>query len=538
MNSRGQQRLPLPTLNRTKLTHRCCHPVYLGRLLWFARRVPKAHSLLLTNRDHGSRRFHLTLEHRSRSMCVLRNIALVIMGIIQLLPNEAAAANLGALKAGAARVEITPDANAIPRPYTSLLDPLYARAIYLENGHDRAVLLNADVGAIADAIIDKASSDISRELNVTAANILISATHDHNAIFGGPRLPNANATHNAAVEAFQAKLISGLVQAAKQAHDKMQPARMGFGAGNLYLNVNRDAIDEHTRLWSQEPNLEYPSDKTLAVIKIESLSGDLIAVYMNYAMHANSLFLNGMVSGDFPGEAERYIEHAYNNKAAALWTSGAAGDQNPLYLHANSKIADARIHAVMDAEHVDLGTAVMHAMFAGNPEADKITLDSVALEQSLQLVKSMGQITAEEAIRVMDHIRTMNTEVKIEGAQQEVTCPGHRRLDTGREGTPGKYEDSPEPVRIKIGALRIGDVALGSANAELYNVIGQHVKAGSKFHDTVMVTLTNGMANSGYVPTDDAFARYTFQVLGTALKPGCAEMGIVSGIDNMIEKME
>ncbi len=254
-------------------------------------------------------------------MCVLRNIALVIMGIIQLLPNEAAAANLGALKAGAARVEITPDANAIPRPYTSLLDPLYARAIYLENGHDRAVLLNADVGAIADAIIDKASSDISRELNVTAANILISATHDHNAIFGGPRLPNANATHNAAVEAFQAKLISGLVQAAKQAHDKMQPARMGFGAGNLYLNVNRDAIDEHTRLWSQEPNLEYPSDKTLAVIKIESLSGDLIAVYMNYAMHANSLFLNGMVSGDFPGEAERYIEHAYNNKAAALWTS-------------------------------------------------------------------------------------------------------------------------------------------------------------------------------------------------------------------------
>ena len=471
-------------------------------------------------------------------MCVLRNIALVIMGIIQLLPNEAAAANLGALKAGAARVEITPDANAIPRPYTSLLDPLYARAIYLENGHDRAVLLNADVGAIADAIIDKASSDISRELNVTAANILISATHDHNAIFGGPRLPNANATHNAAVEAFQAKLISGLVQAAKQAHDKMQPARMGFGAGNLYLNVNRDAIDEHTRLWSQEPNLEYPSDKTLAVIKIESLSGDLIAVYMNYAMHANSLFLNGMVSGDFPGEAERYIEHAYNNKAAALWTSGAAGDQNPLYLRANSKIADARIHAVMDAEHVDLGTAVMHAMFAGNPEADKITLDPVALEQSLQLVKSMGQITAEEAIRVMDHIRTMNTEVKIEGAQQEVTCPGHRRLDTGREGTPGKYEDSPEPVRIKIGALRIGDVALGSANAELYNVIGQHVKAGSKFHDTVMVTLTNGMANSGYVPTDDAFARYTFQVLGTALKPGCAEMGIVSGIDNMIEKME
>ena len=58
---------------------------------------------------------------------------------------------------------------------------------------------------------------------------------------------------------------------------------------------------------------------------------------------------------------------------------------------------------------------------------------------------------------------------------------------------------------------------------ELYNMIGQQVKAGSKFYDTIMVTLTNGMANSGYVPTDDAFGRYTFQVLGSSLKPGCAE---------------
>jgi hypothetical protein len=46
------------------------------------------------------------------------------------------------------------------------------------------------------------------------------------------------------------------------------------------------------------------------------------------------------------------------------------------------------------------------------------------------------------------------------------------------------------------------------------------------------------MANSGYVPTDDAFGRYTFQVLGSALKPGCAEARIVNGIDEMIGRME
>jgi hypothetical protein len=192
----------------------------------------------------------------------------------------------------------------------------------------------------------------------------------------------------------------------------------------------------------------------------------------------------------------------------------------------------------MDAEHVDEGTGTMRAMFTGDPAEEKVPIDPIAMEESLQLVKSEGQITAEEAILVMNNIRTFNSEVQIEGAEDTVTCPARDRLDTGRQGVPGKYEDSSNPVHIRIGALRIGDIALGSANAELYNMIGQEVTQGSKLHDTIMVTLTNGMANSGYVPTDDAFGRYTFQVLGTRLKPGGAEPGIVRGVDDMIEKMQ
>jgi hypothetical protein len=449
------------------------------------------------------------------------------------------AAEPAVLRAGAAKVDITPQHEDIPRPFTSIHDPLFARAIYLESGTQRAVLLTADLGALADALTDDVSDAIERQLHVPKTNIVISATHDHSAIFGGPR-PSGPATAHApageAGDAFGARLKSALVQAAVRAQQQMQPARIGYGTGNLYLNVNRDAIDDQTRLWSQEPNLNYPSDKTLAIVKLEDLSGRLIAVYMNYAMHANSLFLEGMISGDFPGEASRYIERVYDDRAVALWTSGAAGDQNPLYLRPNLKIANARIQAVMDAEHVELGPAIMRAMFTGDPQADKLSVDPVALDQSLELVKSMGQLTAEEAIRVMSHITVMSAEVVIEGAQQKIQCPGRNRLDTGREGAPGSYEDSPNPVNIKIGALRIGDIALGTANAELYNMIGQRVKAGSKFRDTIMVTLANGMANSGYIPTDDAFGRYTFQVLGTSLKPGCAETGIENGIDGMIEK--
>ena len=67
--------------------------------------------------------------------------------VFSLMPAQSSAATSGALKAGAARVEITQDADTLPRPFTLIHDPLSARAINFENGHDRVVLLNADVGA-------------------------------------------------------------------------------------------------------------------------------------------------------------------------------------------------------------------------------------------------------------------------------------------------------------------------------------------------------------------------------------------------------
>jgi hypothetical protein len=38
-----------------------------------------------------------------------------------------------------------------------------------------------------------------------------------------------------------------------------------------------------------------------------------------------------------------------------------------------------------------------------------------------------------------------------------------------------------------------------------------------------MSTLTNGMAQTGCIPSDEAFGNNVFTVLGSRLKPGCAE---------------
>jgi neutral ceramidase len=99
-------------------------------------------------------------------------------------------------------------------------------------------------------------------------------------------------------------------------------------------------------------------------------------------------------------------------------------------------------------------------------------------------------------------------------------------LDNAREGVAGQYEDGP-PVNVRVSVLTIGTTAIGAVNAEIYTGIGQRIKAKSPLAHTIVAALANGSAGSGYIPTEEAFNRYTFQVLGSRLKPGCAEDAIV-----------
>jgi hypothetical protein len=82
--------------------------------------------------------------------------------------------------------------------------------------------------------------------------------------------------------------------------------------------------------------------------------------------------------------------------------------------------------------------------------------------------------------------------------------------------------------------MGIGDIALTTVNAEIYTLISQRLKKNSPMANTVVVTLANGRANSGYIPDDASFGHETFQVLGSRLKPGCAEQSIANGLDDLV----
>jgi len=412
-------------------------------------------------------------------------------------------------------VDVTPAVNALPVPYTAIRDHLFVRAIVLDNHVTRAALVGVDLIVIDEPLWQEVSQRIAQELHCPVENIVMSATHSHSSPY--PEDGKKPADPNYAV--FRSNLKAGVLAAVREAKAKLQPARMGFDAGASYLNVNRDAIHPQTRLWYQGPNLDGPSEKTVAVLKFETASGELIAVYMNYAMHAIDYYEMGILTADFPGVTSRFVERAYDDKVVAIWSSGAAGDENPLYLRQQHNAREAK------------------AAFDKNPSPPaKEVLDKTVGELN-DWVDSIGHVMAEEVVRVIDAgkidvekivaTKKTSSEVRIWGGGKTVTCPGRTRTNTGREGAPGTYVDG-EPVNLHVGVLTIGTTALASVNAEIYTTIAQRVKKASPLTDTVVVTLANGFAGFGYVPSDEAYGHNTFQVLDTHLKAGCAENEVVS----------
>jgi hypothetical protein len=444
------------------------------------------------------------------------------------LSSLCATAGAANLRAGAARVDITPAVDATNPPAGKYAhEHLYVRAIVLDNGAARAVLIGADQAGLPEIVWTTASKQIAKELDCPIPNIVMSATHTHSG--WGPGGPGPGMFHPDP-NAPPPPIIGQILDAVRQAKAKLEPARMGFGTGFSYLNVNRDVVDPGSRLWTQGPNLNGSSDKTVAVIKLETPEGKPIAAYIDYAMHPVNGYLAGFISADFAGATSRYVEQAYGDKMVAVFVQGASGDQNPLYLRAATNALASRSGAPIT------GNVLVREKVEAPLRDGKVPehpLDPAVRDTLERVMDSEGVLLGEEVIRVLTNTTRMESDPVISAGQDVATCPGRQRLDKTREGSPGTYEDG-DPVHIRLGVLRIGDVALASVDAELYSAIGKRLKEQSPMANTVMVTLANGMANSGYIPDDASFGAYTFQVLSSRLQPGCAETAIDGGLMELL----
>lgn len=420
----------------------------------------------------------------------------------------------GTLSVGAARVDITPPADAaLPmsgydsrkQGFQKIHDHIYARAIVLSDGTHEAAILSWELIGMPDGVWQHLSQRISKDLGIPADDVILAGEHVHSA----PTVAGAYTKGTPATIAYTANLEDYAFQAVKEAKAKLQPARFGFGTGRAYVNINRRERFPDGE-WDLGYNPEGPSDKTVDVIKFETLTGKPIALLINYAVHGVVLGpANLEVSGDLPGAASRFVEQYYGGDiptrsdggwdlqlqpqektdgVVALWTSGAAGDQNPIVMENG---------------------------------------------EDFTMVDALGRILGEESVRVANSINDLSPQASVWGAQRVINCPG-RKLAAGPHSK-GEYQfEDADPVDIRLSLLMLNNIAVTGVSGEVLTPIFLRLEQKSPFRHTIMVTHANGL--SGYIPNDAAYNQVSYEVRTTHLKPGCAETGIVNGLVDMMNQ--
>ena len=240
-------------------------------------------------------------------------------------------------KAGVAKVVITPQqsmwmAGYAARDHASegMMHELWAKALALEDSlGNRAVLITTDILGFTKDISDRIKGQLSLKLNLSDAQIILSASHTH----CGPVLANAlkdiyplNAEEHEKIQQYSSLFETQIVAVAVEAFRVMEPVRIFAENGVSRFQVNRRNNNDRTLV--QQTELKGPNDYAVPVLKITNHSDDVKAIVFGYACHSTTLDIYEWC-GDYPGFAQIALEEKYPG-IVAMFFQGAGADQNPL----------------------------------------------------------------------------------------------------------------------------------------------------------------------------------------------------------------
>ena len=395
----------------------------------------------------------------------------------------------GGLKAGAARIDITPEKPVKMSGYasrkdlsTGVHDPLSARVLAFEAGGRRLVLVSTDVIGFYEGTADYLRNALLGELGLQSSELFLTAIHTHAA----PSLTiNKERDHPNNVEYTEA-LKGKLIDVVRQALGGMQPAEIGLGVGACPVGANRRELrvgndGKISIVLGRNPN--GPTDKEVLVMKVARGDGRPVAVAFDYATHGTSLGPgNYTISGDVPGLAEQFVEKILGSEVVAPAFIGASGNIDPWF----------RVLPAFNEEPGWIPEPVLLGTFLG-----------------------------EEVVHVCRAIHAMTPAGKI--ATNLVTL--HLPARSGNEVAADKPSRT---MPFTISVARLGDVAFVGLGGEVLTEIGLAIKAGSPCPHTFVVTHCNGAA--GYLAPKDLHVQEGYEVTSSRFAPQAAEIVIRESI--------
>ncbi|OHB60110.1 MAG: hypothetical protein A2Y12_09185 [Planctomycetes bacterium GWF2_42_9] len=450
------------------------------------------------------------------------------------------------LRAGIAKSDITNDSkDAIIR------DPLYAKALVLDDGDTKIVIVTMDVTAIggrkiSQRMLDDVGEDflpnlrnrIQNELNIPGCNLLVNASHTHPI---GRLLCNDE------------EQVDRTFDAVKRAMQNMTEVRIGVGVGHEdRITMNRTLRLKNGKHWTIRHSNPCPPDEEAAglgpvdpeigIIKIDRIDGKPLAVVYNFACHLLFGDTKGSITANFTGIASKVIEESLGNDAMALFLQGAAGDViditfkdfnrprdiEPLgtmlglsTLEGLKKIqtrADVRLNVISETIQLPRRTDIPAAIKSLQIEQDELLKSlrfmSLNFKSFLPLYLKyalnteypadysyrymQNEKTGVDDFASMDSINKSNIDKYLKNiyAMEKLTRI-QDDIETLQKHQQINDESGEKTISAEVQGIKIGDCVIITSSAEVLAEVGLNIKKASPYEHTFVAAYSNGYMHYG-----------------------------------------
>jgi hypothetical protein len=419
------------------------------------------------------------------------------------------------LRAGAARVDITPPPGidlsgygARQNPATGVRDPLYTRALVLEDDRRQIAVVSCDILGFDRELADDARARIERATGIPGLQVLLAATHTH----GGPAtvfLQDCGERDPVWLATFEAQIAVAVAQA----QAALVPATLAVGMGESTAGVH---------------NRRRPGDgidPAVGVLRVDGPDAAPLAVVVNYTCHPTCLHHeNRRVTADYPGLVCATVEAATG--AICLFLTGAIGDVGPSG-RGEESLATVGQAVAAEVLRVLPGLAPLPSPWL-DTEGDTLALPLAALPSRDELLEQRAAYLAQS---LEAEAAGQDLAARVARANLHWT---ERILDQIKAGA------LHATVPAEVQTLHLGELVLAGVPGEFFVELGLQIKAACAPRPVFVVGFAND--NIGYIPARRAYPfggyeiehAYRYYGYPAVLAPEAGEQ-IVARITSLIQ---
>ncbi len=401
---------------------------------------------------------------------------------------------------GSSRIDITPPDPvqmagyaARTKPSEGVHDPLFARALVLDDGATRIAVVSCDLAAVDRATARRVRARIEREAGILFSHTMLTCSHTH----AGPLVATRRSLNSAS--AYLAELEDKMVRAAREAVGSLRPVHIGTGRAKVYLGVNRrERTPEGTIKLGKNP--DGPASPYVHILLVVREGAGPMAALFSYGAHPVVLGSDNLqLSGDYAGRAEREVEENFGDRMTALFTLGFAGNVNVN--------VEEHTFAEVETAGVALGRAVLEEL-----KNIELSAGHVLAARSMVVPLPLQSPPApHEAERLLYEERERLTRLLGHGDPEAQIHTRKLMVDWASEVAALSHQGIEEhTAELEVQALAIGDTVLVGLSAEVFAEYAETFEEGSPFAHTFPVSVANG--SIGYLPTAAAFEEGGYEV--------------------------